>query len=75
MEHLIAHAHKQGQLEDVRVQIFAQSMSESLLDSLHGLYEGLKERKEHALCVFAFVAEVFVIIEDYIQPVVMSKVI
>ena len=50
-------------------------MSESLLDSLHGLYEGLKQRKEHALCVFAFVAEVFVIIEDYIQPVVMSKVI
>ena len=38
-------------------------MSEGLLEALHSLYERLKSQKEHALCVFAFLAEVFVVVE------------
>jgi len=41
-------------------------MGESLLEALHALYEGLKSQKENALCVFAFIAEVVVVLEDYI---------
>ena len=51
-------------------------MSESLLTSLHTLYEKVKStRKEHALCIFAFLAEVFYLVEMYLQPVVMSKIV
>ena len=38
-----------------------------MLEVLNGLYESHRqEKKEHGLCLFAFIAEVFVILEDYI---------
>lgn len=40
-------------------------MCESFLEALYILYANYKEQKEHehALCVFAFIAEVYTIIE------------
>ena len=49
------------------MQIFTQSLGECMLEVLNGQYESHRqEKKEHALYLFAFIAEVFVILEDYI---------
>ena len=69
----MARARHPARAEDARVQIFTQSMCESFLEALYALYEGFREQKEHALCVFAFIAEVYTIIEEYVQPAIFSK--
>ena len=49
-------------------------MSESFLENLYMIYEALRaNEKEHALCIFAFIAESYYLSEQYIQPVVMAK--
>ena len=49
-------------------------MSESFLENLYMIYEALRaNEKEHALCIFAFIAESYMLSQQYIQPVVMAK--
>lgn len=54
-------AHDPRCVNDARLQIYAHSMCESHLESLFDLYESVRDQKEHALCVFAFLTEVLVI--------------
>lgn len=53
---------------DAQVQIFKQSMIESHLEYLLGLYENIREQKEHALCVFAFLTLVFTLAGKTVRP-------
>jgi len=46
MEHLMARAKNPAYRDEVRVQIFTQSLGESLLEALYALYEGLKQQRE-----------------------------
>ena len=40
-----------------------RAMCESFLEALYQLYESFKNKKEHALCVFAFIAESYAVVE------------
>ena len=49
------------------MQIFTQSMSEGLFEQLMTSYEAVKqENKETALCIFAFTAELYGLVDTYI---------
>ena len=64
----MARAKSPANYEDARVQIFTKTMSDSLLQALQSLYGSIRlEKKEHALCVFAFLAETVTTVQDYIK--------
>ena len=73
VEHLKARVESLPFSDDARAQIFAQSMCESFLETLFDLYEGLRDQKEHGLCIFAFLSEVFKMSGDGLKQSLFTR--
>ena len=73
VEHLVARAKIPEESKKGEVQVFTSKICENFLEALYTLYASYKEQKEHALCIFAFIAEIYSIIEEYLLPTVTSK--
>lgn len=57
----------------MQMQIFTNQMGQNFLKALYTLYSNYSEQKEHALCIFAFCAETYLIIEDNLPQVIVAE--